>query len=134
MDLYSLPSGHRLVVARTRGERLLGLLPNRDLPPTDALLLPRCRSVHTIGMRFALDLLWLGPGGRVTAIDADVGPFRQRSRRDAIGVLETAAGAGPGWADALDRGGCADALVAIVTGVDCHDSPGAHRLTRPTLS
>ena len=135
MDLYTLPAtGHRLVVARTRGERLLGLLPVRAMPPTDGLLLPRCRSVHTIGMAFALDLLWIGADGAVLRTDLDVGPFRQRTERRAAGVLETPAGAGPAWANALRRGGCEQALVAILAGVDCHEHHGAHRLTRPTLS
>ena len=34
---------------------------------------PRCRSVHTFGMRFALDLVWLGADGRgVVRVDRDV--------------------------------------------------------------
>jgi uncharacterized membrane protein (UPF0127 family) len=78
-------------VARSRWARLRGLALRRE-PPGEALLIPRCRSVHTFGMRFALDLVWLGRGGRVLRIDRDVPPWRLRSCRGAVEVLELAAG------------------------------------------
>jgi uncharacterized protein len=78
-------------VARSRWSRLLGLAFRRK-PPADALLISRCRSVHTFGMRFALDLVWLGRGGRVLRIDRDVPPWRIRSCGEAVEVLELAAG------------------------------------------
>lgn len=60
------------------------------------------RSIHTVGMRFPLDLLWLDRSGRVTRIDRDVGPGRLRScRRASGGVIEVAAGAGTALAAAL---------------------------------
>jgi uncharacterized protein len=63
----------------------------RDGPPV-GLLLPRCRSVHTFGMRFALDLVWLGAGGAVVRIDRGVRPWRVRSCRRARSVLELRSG------------------------------------------
>src|SRR5215211_4536636 len=51
-----LGRGLRLLVARSRLARLLGLALLARAPPGCALLLPRCRSVHTAGMRFALDI------------------------------------------------------------------------------
>jgi len=36
----------------------------------EPLLIPRCRSVHTFGMRFALDLFWLDEWGRVLRVDS----------------------------------------------------------------
>lgn len=39
--------------------RLLGLALLRDIP-ADGLLLPRCSSVHTVGMRAPIDVLFLG--------------------------------------------------------------------------
>jgi uncharacterized protein len=78
-------------VARSPWSRLVGLA-FRPAPPDTALLLPRCRSVHTFGMRFALDLVWLDAGGRVLAVDERVAPCRVRVRRDAAAVVEVAAG------------------------------------------
>jgi uncharacterized protein len=70
-------------------------------PPGTALLLPRCRSVHTFGMRFDLDLIWLDQHGRVLAVDESVPPCRVRSRRDAAQVIEVAAGTLKSVLDAL---------------------------------
>jgi len=64
----------------------------RRAPPAGGLLIPHCRSVHTFGMRFALDLVWLGPGGRVVRVDLEVPPRRVRWCRAAIEVLELGAG------------------------------------------
>ncbi len=74
-------------VARSPLRRLLGLALRRR-PPAHALLLPRCRSVHTFGMRFPLDLIWLDRDGRVLRVDEAVPPWRVRSCRGAAAVLE----------------------------------------------
>ena len=84
--------------------RLLGLSLRGRPPPGTALLLARCRCVHTCGMRFALDLVWLDAGGGVLGIDEGVRPWRVRSRRDAAAVLEVAAGEGERAATALAFG------------------------------
>jgi hypothetical protein len=61
--------------------------------------------VHTIGMRFALDLVWLDRAGDVLRIDEHVGRGRIRSCLGAGGgVVEVAAGRGPALAQALTRG------------------------------
>jgi hypothetical protein len=76
-----------ILVARSPLARLLGLALRRR-PPAHALLLPRCRSVHTFGMRFPLDLIWLDRDGRVLRVDEAVPPGRVRSCRRAAAVLE----------------------------------------------
>ena len=76
-------------MARSVRSRLRGLA---LAAPGAALLIPRCRSVHTFGMRFALDLIWLDARGRVLGVEEGVGPWRVRSRRDAAAVLEVPAG------------------------------------------
>jgi uncharacterized membrane protein (UPF0127 family) len=81
--------------------RLLGLAWLREVPPGHALLIPDCRSVHTFGMRFALDLVWLDAGDEVVRVDCDVGPRRIAGCRAARSVLETRAGEGEGFARAL---------------------------------
>src|SRR5689334_7308887 len=72
--------------------RLLGLAGLRALPPGVGLLLPRTRSIHTVGMRFSLDLIWLDETGRVVRVDRGVRPGRMRSCRAAKAVLELPAG------------------------------------------
>jgi uncharacterized protein len=73
--------------ATTRRARLRGLLGHRD-PPPFALRLAPCRCVHTLGMRFPLDLHWLDAGGRTLRVDRDVGPGRVRACRSARAVVE----------------------------------------------
>jgi uncharacterized membrane protein (UPF0127 family) len=75
-------------VAASYSARLLGLalLPHPAQPV--ALLLPLTRSVHTAGMRFALDLEWIDEYGEVIRVDRGVPPFRLRSCRGARGVIE----------------------------------------------
>jgi len=68
--------------------RLLGLAGLRDLPPHAGLLLPRTASVHTFGMRFPLDLVWLDAAGRIVRIDCSVRPGRVRGCRGARAVIE----------------------------------------------
>jgi len=74
-------------VARTFRDRLVGLAWRRE-PPAQGLLLPRTRSVHTFGMRFALDLHWLDAAGGVVRVDRAVPPRRLRTCLRARAVLE----------------------------------------------
>jgi uncharacterized membrane protein (UPF0127 family) len=99
-----LSGGLRLAEARTARARLLGLAGLDEPPPGHALLIPRCRSVHTFGMRFALDLVWLDAEGRVVAVTRGVPPRRMRSCRRGRAVVEVPAGGAAAALRAL-RGG-----------------------------
>jgi uncharacterized protein len=68
--------------------RLLGLSlldPERAGP---ALLIPGCRSVHTFGMRFAIEVVFLDSEGRVLARRAKVPPGRVVREPAAVAALE----------------------------------------------
>ena len=91
-------------MADTWRSRLFGLALRRRPSPGMGLLLPRCRSVHTFGMRYALDLVWLDRDGLPLALDERVPPWRVRSRGDAAAVLEVLAGEGQRAAAALAFG------------------------------
>jgi uncharacterized membrane protein (UPF0127 family) len=75
-------------VATTRASRLLGLalLDRDDAGP--GLLIPDCRSVHTCGMRFPLDLYFLGRDGEPVRVRRSVPPWRLAGERRACAVLE----------------------------------------------
>lgn len=85
-------SGLEIRAARTATARLLGLAFLPELAPRTGLLLPHTRSVHTLGMRFALDLVWLDRRGRVVRVDHGVPPRRVRCCLRASSVVELAAG------------------------------------------
>jgi len=68
--------------------RLLGLahLDREEAGP--GLLIPRCSSVHTFGMRFGLDLYFLDERGEVIAVHRGVPPRRLAFCGQAKAVLE----------------------------------------------
>jgi uncharacterized membrane protein (UPF0127 family) len=88
-----LSGGLRLARAERRRDRLRGLARLDSMPASYALLLPRCRSVHTFTMRFPLDLIWLGKDGRPLRVDRAVPPNRVRLCLRARSVIEASAGA-----------------------------------------
>jgi uncharacterized membrane protein (UPF0127 family) len=96
-----LAGGLAVLVASTRRARRRGLSRVDGLARDHALLLPGCRSVHTIGMRFALDLLWLDAGGALLRLDRNVPARRVRTCVHASAVIECGAGAGDRFAACL---------------------------------
>ena len=71
--------------------RLFGLAHLDQDRAGPGLLIPRCSAVHTFGMRFALDLRFLGEDGSVLLERLGVPPRRVASLRGAAAVLETPA-------------------------------------------
>lgn len=80
--------GRRVAVARGPGSRLLGLALLRRERAGPGLLIPGCRSIHTFGMRFDLDLFFLDARGQPTSIRLALPPNRVASDRSAVAVLE----------------------------------------------
>lgn len=82
-------------VARTSTERLRGLLGRSGFE--GALVLPRTRSVHSLGMRFALDVAFLDRRLCVLQV-VHLAPWRvTRPRWGTRTVLEAEAGAFERW-------------------------------------
>ena len=102
MDAHALPGGWTIFVARTGGQRLLGLMGLRAMPPGSALLFPRCASVHTAWMRMAIDVVFLDADGRALAVRHRLRPWRVARCRAAVAVVECPAGT----ADVLLSGRC----------------------------
>ena len=95
---FQLDDTRLLVVAAARAswvhQRMRGLLFHPAPPKGHALLIERCGSVHTLGMRYPLDLVFLDRDRRVTRVCADVRPGRLfvHGGARAASVLEAAAG------------------------------------------
>ena len=83
-----------LLVARSPWARLRGLALRRTLPKGHALVFPCCRSVHTLGMRFPLDIVFLDAAGVPVRIERSVPPGRVVREPRAAAVVETRAGEG----------------------------------------
>jgi hypothetical protein len=79
-------------VATSIRSRLLGLALLDGDRAGDGLLIPRCRAVHTCGMRFALDLRFLDGAGATISVRRAVPPHSLAFERRARSVLEVPAG------------------------------------------
>jgi uncharacterized membrane protein (UPF0127 family) len=103
LERRPLGGGLSLLVVADRRARRRGLakLDAQALPADVALLFERCRSVHTIGMRFDLDLVWLDGDSAVVRVDRAVAPRRVRTCLAARDVVEAPAGEGERFAAAL---------------------------------
>ena len=81
-------AGRLVPAAESIAVRLLGLALLDREAAGPGLLLPRCRSVHTFGMRFPLDILFLDRSRRVIASRRAVPAGRVVVEREADAVLE----------------------------------------------
>jgi uncharacterized membrane protein (UPF0127 family) len=81
-----------LIAAATHRSRRRGLARLDRLAADHALHITQTPSVHTVGMRFDLDLIWLGRNGQVVRVDRAVPRGRMRFCLRARSVIETVAG------------------------------------------
>jgi hypothetical protein len=81
----------RLSVADTHWSRLRGLLGKTasDFQQERGLWIVPCRGVHTLGMRFPIDVIYLSPDKVVVHLEPALGPWRFAPvRLKAASVLE----------------------------------------------
>src|ERR1043166_984530 len=74
-------------------KRMVGLLNRKALTSGEGLLLDRCYGIHTIGMRFPIDVLFLDRDLHVMRAVRALPPFRTCVVRQAVYVLELPVGA-----------------------------------------
>ena len=82
----------RCVLAERPMSRMKGLLGRRSLSASEGLLLRPASAVHTLFMRFPIDLVFLNRELHVVAVVATLRPWRAAWRRGARAVLELPAG------------------------------------------
>lgn len=90
-------SDNRCLVARVWKatnalERMRGLLGRSPLTTDEGLLIDACNLVHTIGMRYALDLVFLDNAGQVRKLVHNLKPLRCAGAFTAKKTLELPAG------------------------------------------
>ena len=85
----------RTMAALSWWSRLRGLLFRRPLASdgSEALLISPCASVHTIGMAYGLDIVFLDPAGVVLGTRERVRPWRACLQKGARSTLELHEGA-----------------------------------------
>jgi uncharacterized protein len=83
----------RLELATTFWRRFRGLQFRRALPAGEGLLITPCGSIHTLWMRFSIDVVMLDRHGAILAIHRNVRPWRMLvGSRRTHAVLETTEG------------------------------------------
>ncbi|WP_245589264.1 DUF192 domain-containing protein [Chitinimonas koreensis] len=89
----ALPAGPlELHLAHRLLPRLRGLLGRRPLRRGEGLSLAPCNSVHTFGMRYPIDVLFLDRADRIVAIRPALPPWRLALCGSAWRVVELPAG------------------------------------------
>jgi uncharacterized membrane protein (UPF0127 family) len=79
--------------ANTVLKRMIGLLNRRKFVDGEGLLFDRCYGVHTFGMRFPIDVLFLDKDLHVIRAVKALPPYRTSVVRKAVYVLELPVGA-----------------------------------------
>jgi uncharacterized protein len=96
VDVFVLGNNGNLIararVATSMWSRFWGLMGRRSLPGQEGLLIDPCNSVHTMFMRFPIDVVFLDRGDRVIKVAAELKPYRAALCRGSRRVLECGAG------------------------------------------
>ena len=79
-------------LAHTRRERRKGLLGRESLPPENAMVLSPCNGVHTVGMAFAIDVVFVNAEGYAVQVIHEMRPWRFAVSLKASSVIELAGG------------------------------------------
>jgi uncharacterized membrane protein (UPF0127 family) len=83
---------HCVEVADSAPARRKGLLGRVELPAGEGLWIVPCESVHTFGMKFPIDLVYLDRDRQVKKVRSGVPPWRLSACLSAHSVVELAPG------------------------------------------
>ena len=88
----AVPLASRVEIAVSRRARRRGLLGRMRLDANAALILVPCAAIHTMFMRFPIDVIFVNREGRAVRIVSRMRPWRIAFCMAARGVIELAAG------------------------------------------
>ena len=80
--------GHSIKVADNFFTRLVGLLATKRLRPGEGLMITPCSSIHTLGMRFPIDVLFVDASHNVLKVIEGIAPGRLAAAAKAAYVIE----------------------------------------------
>jgi uncharacterized membrane protein (UPF0127 family) len=83
----------RLEVADSGPKRNKGLLGRERLSPGEGLWIIPCEAVHTFGMQFPIDLVYLDRNKQIKKLKSNVHPWRLSACLSAHSVMELPSGA-----------------------------------------
>ena len=80
------------VLATSAVGRMKGLLGRKSMEPGEAIILRPASSIHTLFMRFPLDVIYLDSEHKVLKVVSNLVPFRFSATSRAQSVVEMASG------------------------------------------
>jgi len=96
LALFAAGSGRllcsELVLCNSFSRRLRGLLGKRSLLAQQGAVITPCCAIHTVGMAFAIDVVFVDRGGEIVYLVENLRPFRAAGEPGAHSVIELAAG------------------------------------------
>lgn len=81
----------RVMLTTSPLERMRGLLGRPEPADNEGLLIEPCSSIHTLGMRYSIDVIFLSRDWRILKLVSDLGSLRMAWCVAAHRVLETRA-------------------------------------------
>jgi uncharacterized protein len=95
--IYNRSNGHQLAVCAVKRKslirRMLGLISTPELATGSGMILEPCRSVHTCGMRYAIDVAFISRNHMILHMIHSMKPYRMsRIVWGAVAVIELPAG------------------------------------------
>jgi uncharacterized membrane protein (UPF0127 family) len=113
--------GNRIAMAESRWARARGLLGRPAIQPGEGMMLTGCHGIHTWGMRYVLDVIFVDRQGHVVRTYAGLPPRRLTAwQRRAAYALEVPAGTIQATATQVG-----DTLVWLPVEVDSPSEAGA---------
>lgn len=93
--------------------KFIGLLRHKDISPGEGLVLTGCKQVHTFGMRFPIDVLFVSKNGELVHIEHAMLRGRvSRYIKDAAAAIELMAGSA-----VENEVRCGDRIILVDSGV-----------------
>lgn len=92
VNIYHKEKRIQARVASNYLSRLRGLIGSRPLRPSEGLLMVPCNFVHTFGLQYAIDVVFLSPDFKIIKIITYCRPLKFFKHRQAKYVLELFAG------------------------------------------
>lgn len=82
------PTFGPISVAENAWDRMRGLLARPPLRSYEGMLIMNCCSVHTVGMKYAIDVIFLRSDGEIIRVVENLRPLRMTSCYEAEMTLE----------------------------------------------
>ena len=88
MKVAPLKTGNKVIVpncfkAKSFVSRFMGLMGRKQIDPNEAVLFPKCNSIHTFFMRFPIDVIMISDEGVIIEIK-ETTPWRMLLPRKGV--------------------------------------------------